>query len=51
MGLYCDFMIRAAISHERWRPPPELRTMLYESAFAYWYGPQPLDRNLQATGS
>jgi hypothetical protein len=44
---FFDFMIRAAISHERWRPPEELRPMLYESAFAYWYGPQQLNKELQ----
>jgi hypothetical protein len=47
---FFDFMIRAAISHERWRPPPELRPMLYESALAYWYGPQQLNKELQPVG-
>ncbi|MES0872423.1 M14 family zinc carboxypeptidase [Sinimarinibacterium thermocellulolyticum] len=42
-----DFMIRAAISHERWRPSPEVRSALHEAAMAYWYGPQPLNRDLQ----
>jgi predicted deacylase len=32
-----DFLIRAAISHARWRPPQESRLALREAALAYWY--------------
>lgn len=32
-----DFLVRAAMSHTRWRPPPEARQALFESALAYWY--------------
>lgn len=31
-----DFMIRAAVSHRRWRPSPEARPALFESAVSYW---------------
>ncbi|HXG28841.1 MAG TPA: M14 family zinc carboxypeptidase [Nevskiales bacterium] len=33
-----DFLVRAAISHHRWRPPAEARAALMEAAMAYWYG-------------
>lgn len=32
-----DFLIRATVSHARWRPPDELRQPLAEAALAYWY--------------
>ena len=31
-----DFLVRAALSHRRWRPAPEERPALFESAAAYW---------------
>ncbi|HVT36843.1 MAG TPA: M14 family zinc carboxypeptidase, partial [Nevskiaceae bacterium] len=34
---FLDFLIRAAISHNRWRPPPQARAALLQSAQAYWY--------------
>jgi hypothetical protein len=36
---FLDFLVRATVSHARWRPPPEERERLFESAFAYWYKP------------
>jgi hypothetical protein len=46
---FFDFMMRAAISHARWRPEEALRQSLFEAAEAYWYRskellmyPQPL---------
>lgn len=33
-----DFLMRAAASHERWRPTPELRPALQDAGLAYWYG-------------
>lgn len=32
-----DFLLRAAVSHQRWRPPPGARQALREAAVAYWY--------------
>ena len=37
-----DFLVRATVSHERWRPPEAARRALYESALAYWYHPRQL---------
>lgn len=37
---FLDFLVRAGISHERWRPPEAARQGLFESAEAYWYGPR-----------
>ena len=34
---FLDFLVRAAISHARWRPPAEARDALTEAARAYWY--------------
>jgi hypothetical protein len=34
-----DFLVRAAASHRRWRPPDEARQGLFEAAAAYWYPP------------
>lgn len=31
-----DFLVRAALSHQRWRPREEERASLFESAVAYW---------------
>ena len=31
-----DFMTRAAISHQRWRPADAMRPWLHDSAVAYW---------------
>lgn len=31
-----DFLVRAALSHERWRPHADERAGLFESAVAYW---------------
>lgn len=31
-----DFLVRAAISHRRWRPSEDQRSGLHESALAYW---------------
>lgn len=39
---FFDFLIRAAISHERWRPQEDARPGLHESAVAYWYRPKHL---------
>jgi hypothetical protein len=36
-----DFLVRAAVSHDRWRPKPEGRQALREAAVAYWYGDTP----------
>lgn len=33
-----DFLLRAAASHQRWRPGEEQRTPLRDAALAYWYG-------------
>lgn len=33
-----DFLVRAAISHPRWRPAEGSREAMMESAVAYWYG-------------
>ncbi len=35
---FLDFLVRAAVSHERWRPQEAARPWLFESAVAYWYG-------------
>lgn len=32
-----DFLIRAAVSHRRWRPADDARLALREAALAYWY--------------
>lgn len=32
-----DFLVRAALSHRRWRPPEAARAALFEAAEAYWY--------------
>lgn len=38
---FFDFLVRAAASHQRWRPPEPARQALFESAVAYWYlGPK-----------
>lgn len=34
-----DFLMRAAISHRRWRPTEEQRPMLHGQALAYWSAP------------
>ena len=39
---FFDFLMRAAISHQRWRPPEAGRQALYEAAVAYWYPPRSL---------
>jgi len=39
--VFLDFLVRAASSHQRWRPPDSLRPSLREAALAYWYPPQP----------
>lgn len=39
--LFLDFLMRAAGSHQRWRPADSLRPALREAALAYWYPPQP----------
>jgi hypothetical protein len=31
-----DFMVRASISHKRWRPAEAMRPWLHDSAVAYW---------------
>ena len=33
---FLDFLVRAALSHPRWRPQEEKRPWLHESAVAYW---------------
>jgi hypothetical protein len=33
---FMDFLVRAAISHQRWRPHEEKRPWLHDSAVAYW---------------
>ncbi|MGH8460558.1 MAG: hypothetical protein ACRESS_03015 [Stenotrophobium sp.] len=33
-----DFLMRAAISHARWRPQGAMRESLSQAALAYWYG-------------
>jgi hypothetical protein len=40
-----DFLIRAAISHRRWRPEEDARHALYESAVSYWYRPKHLRKH------
>lgn len=42
---FFDFLVRAAASHLRWRPAEDMRQALQESALAYWYGPQYLDKD------
>lgn len=32
-----DFLVRATVSHQRWRPAPEDRATLFEAAEAYWF--------------
>lgn len=39
--VFLDFLMRAASSHQRWRPAEALRPALHEAALAYWYPPQP----------
>lgn len=34
-----DFLVRAAVSHQRWRPSEDARQSLMEAAVAYWYSP------------
>lgn len=41
-----DFLVRAAVSHGRWRPTEDQRAALFESAVAYW-----MDRPLSVTAS
>jgi hypothetical protein len=36
-----DFLVRAAVSHNRWRPAPDARQSLFDAAIAYWYSPTP----------
>ncbi len=36
---FLDFLLRAAVSHARWRPPADERQRLFESGVAYWYKP------------
>jgi hypothetical protein len=43
-----DFLLRAALSYRRWCPQAETRQALLESALAYWYGPQYLNKELHA---
>jgi hypothetical protein len=38
---FLEFLLRAAISHERWRPSVETRGQVMESALAYWYRTRP----------
>jgi len=33
---FLDFLVRAAVSHRRWRPGEDQRQALFESAVAYW---------------
>jgi hypothetical protein len=33
---FLDFLVRAAVSHERWRPREDQREALFDSAVAYW---------------
>jgi len=33
---FLDFLVRAAASHARWRPPEDQRQALFDSALAYW---------------
>lgn len=33
---FLDFLVRAAASHERWRPREDQRKALFESAVSYW---------------
>jgi hypothetical protein len=39
--VFMDFLVRAALSHERWRPPEAARAALHEAAVAYWYAARP----------
>lgn len=34
---FLDFLVRAAVSHRRWRPMDGARQNLFEAAVAYWY--------------
>lgn len=36
---FLDFLLRAAVSHARWRPPSDERQWLFESGVAYWFKP------------
>lgn len=36
-----DFLARAALSHQRWRPPAAARPALFAAAVAYWYPQHP----------
>ncbi|MGH8515966.1 MAG: M14 family zinc carboxypeptidase [Panacagrimonas sp.] len=40
---FLEFLLRAAISHERWRPSVETRPQVLESALAYWYRTPTID--------
>lgn len=33
---FLDFLVRAALSHHRWRPRPDERPALFDAAVAYW---------------
>ncbi|HZP12172.1 MAG TPA: M14 family zinc carboxypeptidase [Nevskiaceae bacterium] len=43
---FFDFLVRAAISHERWRPSEAARTTLNEAATAYWYQPRSIPQEV-----
>lgn len=45
---FLDFLIRAASSHQRWRPSTELRPNFLEAATAYWYQPRAKDTPVPA---
>lgn len=34
---FLEFLLRAAVSHDRWRPSPGERPRILEAALAYWY--------------
>ncbi len=36
---FLEFLLRAAVSHARWRPAAEARPRLRDAALAYWYKP------------
>jgi len=47
---FLDFLVRAAASHERWRPPQQARQALHEAAVAYWYRPKHVPAHVDAIG-
>jgi hypothetical protein len=36
--VFMEFLLRAAISHRRWRPQTEKQHDLRDAALQYWYG-------------